>query len=163
MQQDHSNSDAHQSAQAPTIIQQNQPAADLGMSPYMRAFTQFGFAGLAALMLVMMYRDMSRDNRDMKEMYRDESERNRIEFRMMSDAADKRNDSADKRNNEIANRLTTLTFELTRATDALRAAGLKLEQSVTAVKPPNDEQGFVAPRPRLKSGGVGPTEPGGIP
>lgn len=141
--------------QPPVIVQQNQPAAaDMGMSPFMRMFTQFGFAGLAAVMLVMMYRDMSRDSREMREMYRDESERNRIELRAMSDAADKRNDAADKRNSEIANRLTALTFEMSRATDALRSAGLKLEQSVTGIKPPSDEQGSVAPPPRRKGSGV---------
>lgn len=138
--------------QTPVIVQQNQPSTDLGMSPFMRMFAQFGFAGLAAVMLVMMYRDISRDSRDMREMYRDESERNRIELRAMSDAADKRNDAADKRNSEIANRLTSLTFEMSRATDALRSAGLKLEQSVTGIKP-SDDQEVVAPAPRRKAVG----------
>lgn len=152
--------------QTPVIVQQNQPAQpdyNLGMSPVMRMFTQFGFAGLAALMLVMMYRDISRDGREMREMYRDESERNRVELRAMSEAADKRNDAADKRNTEIANRLTMLTFELSRASDALRTAGLKLEQSVTGAKPnADDEQGNTAPMPRRKYGD-GVTGPGGHP
>jgi hypothetical protein len=150
----------------PVIVQQNPPATvdyTLGMSPVMRMFAQFGFAGLAAVLVIIMYRDISRDSREMREMYRDEADRNRIELRAMSEAADKRNDAADRRNNEIANRLTSLTFELSRATDVLRSAGLKLEQSVTGAKPPteNDEHGSTAPMPRAKTSvtGSGPGEP----
>lgn len=165
MQHDFNTGQPQSQSPSPVTVNQNQPS-DLGMSSTMRMFAQFGFAGLAACLVMIMYRDISRDSREMREMYRDEAERNRIELRAMSDAADKRNDGADKRNSEIANRLTVLTFEMSRATDALRSAGLKLEQSVTGVKPPkaDDEQG-TAPRPRAKSDGNGSTVtgPGGSP
>lgn len=165
-------SGAHSVAAQPTqpvIVQQNQPPAPdytMGMTPTMRVFTQFGFAGLAALMLVMMYRDMSRDSREMREMYRDEADRNRVELRAMSEAADRRNDAADKRNNEIASRLTTLTYELQRATDVLRSAGIKLEQRVTGEKPAGDDGGnheSTAPPPRAKIRATGSAGPGGSP
>lgn len=121
------------------------PDYTMGMPPMMRMFTQFGFAGLAALMLVMMYRDISRDGKEMREMYRDESDRNRVELRTMSEAADRRNDAADKRNTEIASRLTSLTHELQRATDVLRAAGLKLGQVIPDKHDPDWESGVTVP------------------
>lgn len=110
-----------------------------------QSFVQLGFAGLAAIMLVMMYLDMSRESRVVREQVWIEAAANRAELREMSAAADRRNDAADRRNAEIAARIVDVTHELQRAVDVLRAAGLKFDKAVREM----DEHG-TAPAPRVK-------------